>query len=317
MEHHDTDRALRPSTFDGFLGQENAKRALGVAVRTARARNEPLDHVLLSGPPGLGKTTLAQIIATESQSKLVTVNAPAIRVKGDLAAILLSLNPRDVLFLDEIHSLHPKVEEILYPAMEDFKLSVMAGTQQSTSAVVIPLAPFTLIGATTRSGMLSQPLRDRFGEIVQMQFYTEFELSSIILTSASKLHVGCTRDAASAIARRSRGTPRIANRILRRSRDFAQDSGSNMVTNDHVGMASNAMGIDSIGLDQVSRRYMQLLTSRSHPMGVNVLSSMLGESQDTVEESVEPYLTRIGFVERTPKGRIATSAAMDYFRKCG
>lgn len=320
MEQQNDDRALRPSSFDNFLGQEESKRSLSVAVRAARARGEAMDHVLLAGPPGLGKTTLAQILANEMGSRLVTVNATSIRVKGDLAAILLDLNPRDVLFLDEIHSLHPKVEEILYSAMEDYKISVMSGQGQSTAAVVIPLAPFTLIGATTRSGMLSQSLRDRFGEIVQMQFYTESELSMIVLRSADKLGVTCTLDAAAEIARRSRGTPRIANRLLRRARDFACDAGSRTIDASVVRTACESIGVDSIGLDRTSRRYLEALVARrGMPLGVNALAALLGESRDTIEESVEPYLMRLGFVERTPKGRVATALAEKHLRKwsCG
>ena len=316
MEQQDIDRALRPATFADFLGQEDSKRSLGVAVRAARARGEAMDHVLLAGPPGLGKTTMAQILAKEMGSRLVTVNAPSIRVKGDLAAVLLDLNPRDVLFIDEIHSLHPKVEEVLYPAMEDYKLSVMTGQGQSASAVVIPLAPFTLVAATTRSGMLSQPLRDRFGEIVQMQFYTVEELSVIVRASASKLGVSCTADAASEIARRSRGTPRIANRLLRRSRDFAQESGSSTVDHAAVLAASESVGVDHAGLDRTSRRYLEALAvRRGSAVGVEAMAALLGESRDTVEESVEPYLMRIGFVERTPKGRVATALCERHLRK--
>jgi len=316
MEQQDIDRALRPATFADFLGQEDSKRSLGVAVRAARARGEAMDHVLLAGPPGLGKTTMAQILAKEMGSRLVTVNAPSIRVKGDLAAVLLDLNPCDVLFIDEIHSLHPKVEEVLYPAMEDYKLSVMTGQGQSASAVVIPLAPFTLVAATTRSGMLSQPLRDRFGEIVQMQFYTVEELSVIVRASASKLGVSCTADAASEIARRSRGTPRIANRLLRRSRDFAQESGSSTVDHAAVLAASESVGVDHAGLDRTSRRYLEALAARrGSAVGVEAMAALLGESRDTVEESVEPYLMRIGFVERTPKGRVATALCERHLRK--
>jgi Holliday junction DNA helicase RuvB len=316
MEQQDIDRALRPATFADFLGQEDSKRSLGVAVRAARARGEAMDHVLLAGPPGLGKTTMAQILAKEMGSRLVTVNAPSIRVKGDLAAVLLDLNPCDVLFIDEIHSLHPKVEEVLYPAMEDYKLSVMTGQGQSASAVVIPLAPFTLVAATTRSGMLSQPLRDRFGEIVQMQFYTVEELSVIVRASASKLGVSCTADAASEIARRSRGTPRIANRLLRRSRDFAQESGSSTVDHAAVLAASESVGVDHAGLDRTSRRYLEALAvRRGSAVGVEAMAALLGESRDTVEESVEPYLMRIGFVERTPKGRVATALCERHLRK--
>jgi Holliday junction DNA helicase RuvB len=316
MEQQDIDRVLRPATFADFLGQEDSKRSLGVAVRAARARGEAMDHVLLAGPPGLGKTTMAQILAKEMGSRLVTVNAPSIRVKGDLAAVLLDLNPCDVLFIDEIHSLHPKVEEVLYPAMEDYKLSVMTGQGQSASAVVIPLAPFTLVAATTRSGMLSQPLRDRFGEIVQMQFYTVEELSVIVRASASKLGVSCTADAASEIARRSRGTPRIANRLLRRSRDFAQESGSSTVDHAAVLAASESVGVDHAGLDRTSRRYLEALAvRRGSAVGVEAMAALLGESRDTVEESVEPYLMRIGFVERTPKGRVATALCERHLRK--
>jgi Holliday junction DNA helicase RuvB len=238
----------------------------------------------------------------------VVVNAPAIKTKGELAGLLVSLKAGDILFLDEIHSLHPKVEEILYPAMEDFKLEVVAGEGITATALVIELAPFTLIGATTREGMLTRPLRDRFGMVVQMQLYTQEELSSIVRASASKLGLSCTQDGATELARRARGTPRIANRLLRRVRDYALYQGSSVVDAAIVEQTCDALGVDKAGLDQASQKYLRLLTERSASLGLDILTSLLGESKDTVEDVIEPNLMRLGFIDRTPKGRVATPA---------
>jgi len=296
------DRALRPTTFDDFLGQEESKANLEVYVKAALSRREALDHILLAGPPGLGKTTLAGILANEMGAKLVVVNAPSIKTKGELASVLASLRKGDILFLDEIHSLNNRVEEVLYPAMEDFKLEVVAGNQPLT----IKLEPFTLIGATTRAGMLQRPLRDRFGVLVEMQLYTEDELTQIVTKSAEKLGMVCTDRGAKELARRARGTPRVANRILRRVRDFAQVQVTNIVDDRLVEYTCDRLGIDCIGLDVNSQRYLRVLAEKNQPVAFTTLVSLLGESKDTIEEVIEPNLMRLGLVEKTPKGRIIT-----------
>jgi len=302
----DQERALRPKTFAEFLGQETSKRSLQVYVRGALSRGEPLDHVLLAGPPGLGKTTLAGILAAEMGARLVVVNAPSVKTKGELASLLTSLRRGDILFLDEIHSLNAKIEEVLYPAMEDLRLEVVAGNR----ALTIRLEPFTLIGATTRAGMLQRPLRDRFGVTVEMQPYTVEELSRIAMESSRKLGVPCDADGAAEVARRSRGTPRVANRILRRVRDFAHAAGHRTANRDIVAYTCDQLGIDRAGLDKASRRYLQILAERGVPTALKTLTALLGESQDVVEEVVEPGLMRLGFVEVTPRGRTATPAGL-------
>jgi Holliday junction DNA helicase RuvB len=304
------DRALRPDTFEGFIGQEEHKFNLQVFVSAAKGRGEALDHILLSGPPGLGKTTLAQILANEMGSRLVVVNAPSIKTKGELAGILLGLKKGDILFLDEIHSLKPAVEEILYPAREDFKLEVVAGEGAMANAITMPLEPFTLLGATTRAGMLQRPMRDRFGEIVQMQPYTAEELAIIISGNARKLGLVCESEGALELARRSRGTPRIANRLLRRVRDFAHFEGHSSLNAEIVRKTCERLGIDSAGLDRSSQRYLRLLAQKNSPVGLNVLAQTMGESKDTIEEVIEAHLLRIGFIERGSKGRSVTSAGL-------
>jgi Holliday junction DNA helicase RuvB len=300
-----TSHALRPVSFDDFIGQSNTINNLRVFVSGAKQRGEPLCHLLLVGQPGLGKTSLAVILANEMGARLVTVNAPSIKSKGELASLLVSLKKSDILFLDEIHSLHPKIEEVLYPAMEDFKLVMMAGN----NALNINLEPFTLIGATTREGMLQRPLRDRFGEIVRMHPYTNDELSIIIMNNVSKLDLTCDVDAANVLAMRSRGTPRIANRMLHRIRDFAQYRGLNHVTVDVVEETCDRLGIDSLGLDETSQKYLRILIDKDTAVGFNVMTSLLGESKDTIEDVVEPHLMQLGLIERTPKGRTATTKA--------
>lgn len=304
-EIHDTeDRALRPTTFADFLGQSESKSNLEVYVKAAQKRGEALDHILLAGPPGLGKTTLASILANEMNTKLTVVNAPSIKTKGELASILASLTKGDILFLDEIHSLNNRVEEVLYPAMEDYQLEVVAGNQPLT----IKLEPFTLIGATTRAGMLQRPLRDRFGVIIEMQFYTEDELAQIVNKSAKKMGMICTTQGARELARRARGTPRAVNRILRRIRDFAQMKVTNIVDHELVQYTCNRIGIDSMGLDVNSNRYLKILANKNQPVALTTLVSLLGESKDTIEEVIEPGLMQLGLVEKTPKGRIITHA---------
>ena len=298
------DRALRPTSFDGFLGQEGAKRNLRICVHGALSRGEPLDHVLLAGPPGLGKTTLAAILANEMGARLVVVNAPGIKTKGELASLLTSLRRGDVLFLDEIHSLNAKIEEVLYPAMEDYRLEVVAGNK----ALTIPLEPFTLIGATTRAGMLQRPLRDRFGMSVGMVPYSVDELRTIAAASATKLGVALDESGAEELARRSRGTPRIANRLLRRVRDFALYEGVASVDAATVSRACDQLGVDAAGLDPTMRRYLQVLCEKNAPVALSTMVALLGESKDTVEEAIEPFLLRLGLIERTPRGRVATAA---------
>jgi Holliday junction DNA helicase RuvB len=298
------DRALRPTTFADFLGQEESKANLEVYVQAARARGEALDHILLAGPPGLGKTTLAGILANEMGAKLVVVNAPSIKTKGELASVLASLRKGDILFLDEIHSLNNRVEEVLYPAMEDYKLEVVAGNQPLT----ISLEPFTLIGATTRAGMLQRPLRDRFGVTIEMQLYSNEELAQIANKSAEKLGMVCSRGGDEELARRARGTPRIVNRILRRVRDFAQVKATSIVDEELVKFTCERIGIDSIGLDLNSRRYLQVLAEKNKPIALTTLVSILGESKDTIEEVIEPTLMRLGLVEKTSQGRVITKA---------
>ena len=296
------DRALRPTTFDGFLGQEASKGNLQVYVAGARARGEALDHVLLAGPPGLGKTTMAHILANEMGSRLVVVNAPSIKTKGELASLLTGLRKNDVLFLDEIHSINAKIEEVLYPAMEDYRLEVVAGNR----ALTIELEPFTLIGATTRAGALQRPLRDRFGVTITMELYSEEELTTIVQSSARKLGLDMTRDGAAELARRSRGTPRIANRLLRRVRDFAHAAGS--PANDAVvRVTCERLGIDGLGLDRAMQAYLRILVDKGKALGLTTLVSLTGESKDTVESVIEPHLMRLGLVEKTSKGREATA----------
>jgi Holliday junction DNA helicase RuvB len=304
MDTKEDDRALRPLSFADFLGQEEAKRNLSTFVKAARSRGEPLDHVLFTGPPGLGKTTLANIVANEMGARLVVINSSTLKVKGDLAKALVSLEKGDVLFLDEIHSLRLDIEEILYTAMEDYRIDMATGS----GAVAIPLAPFTLIGATTRVGDLSQPLRDRFGEVVQMKPYSAQELALIVKRSAPKLGLEVTEEGARVIGQRSRGTPRIANRLVRRSRDFAHAAGHARLDGQTALATCEALGIDQAGLDQASRKYLLLLANRRAPVGVEAAAAVLGEARTTVEDAIEPYLMAQGLIERTPKGRMITPA---------
>lgn len=309
VQNGEFDRALRPTGFDEFLGQESSKKNLQIYVHGAKTREEALDHVLLAGPPGLGKTTLAHILANEMGSQIVVVNAPSIRKKGELASLLTSLKKGDILFLDEIHSLSNKIEEVLYPAMEDYRLEVMAGNR----ALTIKLEPFTLIGATTRTGMLQRPLRDRFGVIVEMQLYGVEELAIIIQNSGIKLGVDVCEGGAEELARRSRGTPRVANRLLRRIRDFAAFEGTRMITDDIVREACGRLGIDKLGLDRTMQRYLRILVDQEI-VALSTMTSLLGESKDTVENVIEPFLMQRGLIEKTPKGRSATSAGYEH---CG
>lgn len=306
------DRALRPQTFDDYVGQSRAKSNLKVYVEAARKREEALDHVLLFGPPGLGKTTLAQILAKELGAGFRSTSGPVIAKAGDLAAILTNLEPNDVLFIDEIHRLPAAVEEILYPAMEDYALDIMIGEGPAARSVRLDLAPFTLVGATTRAGLLATPLRDRFGIPMRLEFYEPEDLARIVRAAAAKLDVTITEDGALEIASRARGTPRIALRLLRRVRDFADAEGS-AITKEAADRALKRLEIDPDGLDALDRRYLHALvkTYAGGPVGVDTLAAALSEARDAIEDVIEPYLMQKGFVARTPRGRTAAPGAYE------
>src|ERR1700749_389348 len=303
--------SLRPKTLSEFVGQQQARENLSVFIAAAKARGEALDHVLFSGPPGLGKTTLAQIVARELGVNFRSTSGPVLAQAGDLAAILTNLEPRDVLFIDEIHRLNPVVEEILYPAMEDFELDLVIGEGPSARSVKITLAPFTLVGATTRAGLLATPLRDRFGIPVRLNFYTPDELLSIVERGARVLGVTLTRDGAREIAARSRGTPRIAGRLLKRVRDFATIAKQSSVDAKIADASLTRLEVDGRGLDGFDRRYLSLIAENfgGGPVGIETIAAALGEARDAIEEIVEPYLMQQGFVQRTPRGRVLASAA--------
>lgn len=302
--------ALRPTRLAEFVGQAQAKENLAVFVEAARTRGEALDHVLLHGPPGLGKTTLAQIIARELGVGFRATSGPVIQRAGDLAAILTNLQPRDVLFIDEIHRLQPSVEEVLYPAMEDFRLDLIIGEGPAARTVRIDLPPFTLVGATTRSGLVSTPLRDRFGIPLRLAFYTPEELVAIVRRGAALLDLDLAEDGAAEIARRSRGTPRIAGRLLRRVRDFTTVAGTARVDRAAADAALTRLEVDQRGLDSMDRRYLRLIAERhgGGPVGVETLAAALAEPRDSLEDVVEPYLIQEGFVLRTPRGRVLGEA---------
>ena len=304
----ESDRALRPQTLGEFVGQEQAKVNLKVFIDAARGRGEALDHVLLFGPPGLGKTTLAQIVARELGVNFRATSGPVLAKAGDLAAILTNLEPRDVLFIDEIHRLGPAVEEILYPAMEDHVLDLIIGEGPSARSIRIDLAPFTLVAATTRAGLLATPLRDRFGIPLRLEFYTPDELKRVLLQAARKMGATLTEDGAGEIAARSRGTPRIAGRLLRRVRDFAGESEINRAA---AKSALARLEVDEVGLDSLDRRYLRALIENygGGPAGVETLAAAIAEARDAVEDVIEPYLLQQGFISRTPRGRMACAKA--------
>jgi holliday junction DNA helicase RuvB len=315
-KHVEDDVALRPQVLADFTGQEAVRKNLKVFIESAKTRGEALDHVLFVGPPGLGKTTLAQIVARELGVNFRSTSGPVIAKAGDLAAQLTNLEPRDVLFIDEIHRLNPAVEEILYPAMEDFQLDLIIGAGPAARSVKIDLAKFTLIGATTRAGLLTTPLRDRFGIPVRLNFYTVPELQSIIERGARVIGLELATDGANEIAKRARGTPRIAGRLLRRVRDFAVVEEAKVVTRAIADGALQLLDVDRIGLDQMDRRYLNTiaLSFGGGPVGVETIAAALSEPRDAIEEIIEPYLIQQGFVQRTPRGRLLTSHA---FRHLG
>ncbi|MHB8892111.1 MAG: Holliday junction branch migration DNA helicase RuvB, partial [Candidatus Limnocylindrales bacterium] len=311
--------SLRPRTLDEYIGQREVKASLSVLLQAAKARGEAADHVLLYGPPGLGKTTLATIIARELDVNVRYTSGPAIERAGDLAAILTSLDERDVLFIDEIHRLNRAVEEILYPAMEDYALDVMIGKGPSARSLRLSLKPFTVVGATTRAGRISGPLRDRFGMTYRLDFYGEDDLTAIVRRSAGILGVGVDPDAARLIAMRGRGTPRIVNRLLRRVRDHAEVFGDGTVHVQAVAEAMTILDIDDLGLDTTDRKLLAAIIQKfqSGPVGVQALAAVLAEEADTIEDVYEPFLLRLGFLDRTPQGRIATEAARSHLASLG
>lgn len=309
------ENSLRPTTFDEYIGQTKVKEALSVYIKAAKARKESLDHVLLYGPPGLGKTTLSHIIANELGAQFKVTSGPAIEHAADLAAILTNLNQNDVLFIDEIHRLNKTVEEILYPAMEDFALDFIVGKGPSARNMKLKIKPFTLIGATTRAGMLTNPLRDRFGVICRLELYTTEELSIILKRSANILGVKIDENASLEIAKRSRGTPRIANRLLKRVRDYAQVLGQGHVTREIANKTLQIMEIDDLGLDTIDRKIMMSIINKfdGGPVGLDTLSATISEDASTIEDVYEPYLLQLGFISRTPRGRIALEPAYKHF----
>jgi Holliday junction DNA helicase RuvB len=310
------EQSLRPQLLREFIGQEQARANLKVFIEAAKARGDALDHVLFAGPPGLGKTTLAQIMARELGVGFRSTSGPVIAKAGDLAALLTNLEDRDVLFIDEIHRLNPAVEEILYPAMEDYQLDLIIGEGPAARSVKIDLSKFTLVGATTRAGLLTNPLRDRFGIPVRLNFYTEAELEEIVNRGARVLGIGMTDDGANEIARRSRGTPRIAGRLLRRVRDFAHAAGDEKIDRKLADRALLQLEVDAAGLDAMDRRYLTTIAMNygGGPVGVETLAAALSEPRDAIEEIIEPFLIQKGFIQRTPRGRLLTSNA---FRHLG
>ena len=314
MAEDDADRSLRPTRLEEFVGQDGLKRQLAVAVEAAASRGEPLDHVLLAGPPGLGKTSLAHIVAAELGVPLIATAGPALERKGDVAAFLTALEPRSVFFVDEIHRLPRALEETFYPAMEDRRLPITVGQGAGARVVTLDLPPFTLVGATTRAGLLSTPLRDRFGLQQRLELYGPEELASIVARSASILGIGIEEDGARLVAGRSRGTPRVANRLLRRVRDFAQVHGDGTVTAEVAAAGLELLEVDAAGLDRLDREILHTLCEKfsGAPVGLSTLAVAVGEEADTIQDVYEPYLLQQGLIKRTPRGRVATLRAFEH-----
>jgi len=309
---------LRPSSWDEYIGQEKIKKNLKVFIEASKKRDEALDHILFFGPPGLGKTTIANIIATEMNTNIKTTAAPMIEKAGDLAALLTNIEEGDILFIDEIHRMSPAIEEILYPAMEDFRLDIIIGSGPAAQTVKIDLPRFTLIGATTRAGMLSNPLRERFGMHFRMQFYTPDELSTIVTQAAHKLKKPTQEQASVEIAKRSRGTPRIALRLLKRVRDFSEVANENEVTIKRAKYALDELGVNNLGFDEQDIQLLKLLISaKNKPMGLSTIGAALSEDEGTIEDVLEPYLIANGYIERTARGRIATQKSYEHFKLGG
>ena len=307
-------QSLRPKSLDEYIGQDNIREKMKVYISAAKSRNESMDHVLFYGPPGLGKTTLAGIIAGEMGVNMKVTSGPAIEKPGEIAAILNNLEAGDILFIDEIHRLNRQVEEVLYPAMEDYAIDIMLGKEASARSIRLDLPHFTLVGATTRAGLLSAPLRDRFGIVEKMEFYTNTQLTDIVLRSAKVLGVKIDEDGALSIARRSRGTPRLANRLLKRVRDYAEVKYDGVITSSVADYALDILNVDRAGLDQNDREYLTVMIEKfkGGPVGIDTLAAATGEDAGTLEDVIEPYLLMNGFIQRTPRGRIALEAAYDH-----